>query len=168
MTKPENLPALLAALRVRAHTEAILRDSDPYYDLDKGEASAWDKTVTPETVLTLISELERLQPRPGSHEFTGTVKRADGVSITVTLAVPEGHGAVDPEPTRPWHGPNRTNENFLELGELAMMMAQQGYSVFERNERSRAHWNARDYWSDITGDYPRNIPVQAIEAPKEA
>lgn len=166
MTKPENIPALLATLRTRAHTEAILRDGDPYYDLDKGEASAWDKTVTPDTVLTLVHELERLQPAPGSHEFTGTVKRADGVTVTVTLAVPEGHGAVKPEPTRPWHGPDRTNQNFLELGEIVMMMAQRSYSTFEGNERSRQHWAQREYWADITTqDWP-NIPTQAIEAPK--
>ncbi|QGJ93515.1 hypothetical protein SEA_MUFASA8_67 [Arthrobacter phage Mufasa8] len=98
-----------------------------------------------------------------THSFTGTVKRADGITVTATITVPEGHKAVSPEPTRPWHGKDRTNQNFLELGELAMMVAQQGYGIVERNERHREEWGKQDYWADLL-----NIPAPTpqIEAGK--
>lgn len=93
-------------------------------------------------------------PRP-PHEFTGTVKRADGVIITATLAVPETHPMAKPGPLRPWHGTApRSNQNFLELGELAMMIAQRGYGIIESNERSREHWGRQDYWADLLNVTP--------------
>lgn len=166
MTKPENLPALLATIKTRAHTEAVLRLEDPYYDLDKGAASAWDKTVTPDSVLRLVHEIENLQSAADdkTHEFTGTVHRADGITVTATITVPEAHHMIEPDPARPWDGPDRGNRNFVEIGELAMMVAQQGYNIVERNERSRERWNRRDYWADLLDIDP---PTPAIEAPKD-
>lgn len=156
MTAPD-----VAAIKDRAVTESILRREDPYYEPD-GEASQWDKTVTPDVVLALCYEIERL--RGTGHQFTGTVKRADGVTITATLTMPDTHVMAQPGPHRPWHGAQQSNQNFLELGELAMMMAQRGYALIESNERSRERWGQQDYWADLLNVEP---PVAAIEAPKE-
>jgi len=165
MTKPENLPALIAVLKTRAITESVLRRDDPYYDLDSGEASAWDKTVTPDVVLSLVYELERLTTATApAHEFTGTVKRADGITVTATLTVPDTHPMATPGPPRPWDRGEASNQNFIELGELAMMVAQRGYSIVESNERSRERWGKQDYWADLLDIAP---PTPAIEAPKE-
>lgn len=103
-------------------------------------------------------------PAP-AHEFTGTVKRADGIIVTATLTVPAGHPMAQPGPHRPWHGKDRTNHNFIELGELAMMIAQRGYSLIEQNERSRERWGRQDYWADLLDITP---PTAAICGPGTA
>lgn len=151
----------LEAIKERAVTETILRRDDPYYS-PEGEASSWDKVVTPDVVLGLVYELERLRPAAGDgHEFTGTVKRADGVIVTATLTVPNTHAMAQPGPHRPWHGAHMSNQNFLELGELAMMIAQHGYGVIERNERSRERWGKDDYWAALLNVEP---PTPELEA----
>jgi hypothetical protein len=153
--------AALKNLKDLAATERILRQGDPYYEGD--ECSTYDHEVTPDVVAGLCYEIERLrrQQEQPIHQFTGTVKRADGITVTATLTVPNTHPMAQPGPHRPWHGPERSNQNFLELGELAMMIAQQGYGIIERNERSRAHWGKQDYWADLLDITP---PTPAIEA----
>jgi hypothetical protein len=148
----------LELIKHRAITEAVMRRDDPFYDPEDGEASAWDKTVTPDVVLGLVYEIERL--RGDGHQFTGTVKRADGVIITATVTIPDTHPMAKPGPHRPWHGAQQSNQNFIELGELAMMIAQQGYGIIERNERSRERWGKDDYWADLLNVEP---PVFELE-----
>jgi hypothetical protein len=61
---------LLAELRQRADAEHILRDGDPFYG-DDGEASAFERTVTPAVVHSLVDEIERLQAALSGHLFDG-------------------------------------------------------------------------------------------------
>lgn len=121
------------------------------------------RDVVAMTVTAVPEEPET--PAIAGHEFTGKVQRADGITIVATLTVPAGHPMTSPEPTRPWHGKDRTNANFLELGELAMMIAQQGYATIERNERHREEWGRRDYWADLLNVTP---PTPELEAPAPA
>lgn len=116
------------------------------------------------SVVAAVNVLIINSPPVPAHEFTGTVKRADGVTITATLSVPDTHPMAQPGPHRPWHGPDRPNQNFLELGELAMMIAQRGYGIIESNERSREHWGRQDYWADLLNITP---PTPELEGPKE-
>jgi hypothetical protein len=60
----------LAELRERAATEHILRDGDPYYSED-GEASAFERAVTPAVVHSLVEEIERLRTALNGHLFDG-------------------------------------------------------------------------------------------------
>ena len=142
MTKINEFRELLDAAR----TKAVGSSNDEEID------ALWEAVTAAED---LINDLTPV------HEFTGTVKRADGITVTATLTVPHGHPAVSPEPLRPWHGTDRTNHNFLELGELAMMMAQQGYGIMERNERARESWGKRDYWTDLLNI---DAPTPELEA----
>ncbi|QAY16179.1 hypothetical protein SEA_SONALI_67 [Arthrobacter phage Sonali] len=160
MTKPQNLPALLNTLKVRAHTEAILREGDPHYDLDKGEASAWDKTVTPETVLRLVQEIEALQAANDAYQWTSTIKRPDGLVVTATIELPEGHPGIAPDP-RPWNPDG--DWTLKEMSEIAYMSVNAVHGVVERNFQSRhAHKRQDHYWAQNL-DMPA---AEAIEAPK--
>jgi hypothetical protein len=61
---------LLTELRQRADTEHILRGDDPYYGED-GEASAYERAVTPAVVHSLVDEIERLRNALNGHLFDG-------------------------------------------------------------------------------------------------
>jgi hypothetical protein len=159
---------------LRLDVEVTIDEYDAAYDsrdladdLREDVFRAIMDTVPRDVVLMTVTAADAPPPEPepgAAHEFTGTVKRADGVTITATLSVPDTHPMAQPGPHRPWHGPDRPNQNFLELGELAMMIAQRGYGIIESNERSREHWGRQDYWADLLNITP---PTPELEGPKE-
>lgn len=53
-----------------ADTEAILRNEDPFYGED-GEASQWDRNVTPAVVIGLCEEIAKLRTALAGHIFDG-------------------------------------------------------------------------------------------------
>lgn len=133
--------------------------------LRRGDRKLW---LDPEDAREMAEDLHKFLgiPAPApAHEFVGTVKRADGIIVTATLTVPGTHPMAQPGPHRPWHGAQQSNQNFLELGELVMMIAQQGYGIIERNERSRENWGKQDYWADLLNVEP---PTAAICGPGTA
>lgn len=69
-TPPPLTDEALDELRRRADTERILRDDDPYYAED-GDASAFERAVTPAVVHELVDEIERLREALGGHLFDG-------------------------------------------------------------------------------------------------
>jgi hypothetical protein len=154
-------PELLAVLKVRAHTESVLRDGDPHYDIDNGEASAWDKTVTPDVVLSLVYELERLRREAvesaKKHQWTSVIQRPDGLVITATIALPDGHNMIAPAP-RPWN--LEGDWPLSEMSELAFMCAQSSHRIIDRNFQTRLRYRQQDHW----WAKDQEVPTPAIEA----
>lgn len=159
---------------LRLDVEVTIDEYDAEYDardlaedVREGIFAVLAENVSRDVVLMTVTAADAPppEPEPGpAHEFTGTVKRADGVIVTASLTVPETHKMAARGPSRAWQGPESPNQNFLELGELAMMIAQQGYGIIERNERSRERWGQQDYWADLLDIHP---PTPAIESSKE-
>lgn len=59
----------LQKIKGRARTEVILRAGDPFYE--GPEAGAYDKLVTPDVVLGLCNEVQRLRVALAGHLFPG-------------------------------------------------------------------------------------------------
>ena len=100
------------------------------------------------------------EPVP-SHEWTSTIKRPDGVIISTTVTVPEGHLRIQPMPT-PWD--EKGDWTLREMNEITYMCTNEAHKIIERNWAGRDHRKREDrYWANGNQD----SLVEAIESKKE-
>lgn len=106
--------------------------------------------------------MSQILPEIGpSHQFSQTIVRPDGVTVTATITVPEGHKLVAPAPVTGYD--KKGERNSAELSEYAFMAARKVYQTLEQCEESRRQWDREDFYDEL--NIP--IPTPAIEPKKE-